>query len=627
MKMTKKLLKRLCALALVVSASVAVDGGAFAHSYALSKDTPTTNATQTVQGESALDYFDFPDVVQKTGTVGEKTAIARITPSDVLARDYTYQVFSTATGEMMALDGYSFFPKAEGKYKCLYYYQTSTGKKIEYFYELNVTAKDGPVFSQTPNFPYAFLAGNTYQIPMIEAADWSNGTKRNANVQVSVSVAGQNLSVAADGSVKIDSDGPSEAEVAYTATLDGKVNTYKVNVPVLDNRKTIIENGKEKQGVDMAAMFVTRNFEGSSVYNVDEKAEGIIFNAFEDAELKFANVLGSNGMSVSFGFGEKCNAESIIYRIESYYDPSVYLTVELNKGKKAEGAGEMILNGTQRINYTFKKSEVFDLILNESCYQLFNIKSGLFPIKKDANGGEFKGFPGGKVKISLDLKGVYGETELIVYKINNQKLGGDKDNRDPDVYLEDTVMEYYVGDEIRLFNRFAVDVIDPCATLETTLYDGDTEIVNDINGKPIVNIPDQEEVVFKAQKAGVYMVSCKMTDSSGRMATRIRVLYIYDKTAPTITMAGEVPSTVALNGKLSLPAATADDNSGQENVDLNVCIIYPSGRMLVINLGKGSVDKFDYTEIDEIGTYYVRYIANDFDYNTTVKEFKVTCGG
>lgn len=627
MKMNKKILKRLCALFLVVSASVAVDGGAFAHSYALSNGTSTTNATQTVQGESALDYFDFPDVVQKTGTVGEKTAIARITPSDVLARDYTYQVFSTATGEMMALDGYAFFPKSEGKYKCLYYYQTSTGKKIEYFYELNVTAKDGPVFSETPNFPYAFLAGNTYQMQMIEAADWSNGTKRNANVQVSVSVAGQNLAVAADGSVKIDSDGPSEAEIVYTATLDGKVNTYKAIVPVLDNRKTIIENNKEKQGVDMSAMFVTRNFESSGVYDVDEKAEGIIFNAFEDAELKFANVLGSNGMSVSFGFGEKCNAESIIYRIESYYDPSVYLTVELNKGKKADGAGEMILNGTQRINYTFEKSEVFDLILNESCYQLFNIKSGLFPITKDANGGEFKGFPGGKVKISLELKGVYGETELIVYKINNQKLGGDKDNRDPDVYMEDTVMEYYVGDEIRLFNRFAVDVIDPCATLETTLYDGDTELVKDINGKPILNIRDQEEIVFKAQKAGVYMVSCKMTDSSGRMATRIRVLYIYDKTAPTITMAGEVPSTVALNGKLSLPAATADDNSGQENVDLNVCIIYPSGRMLVINLGKGGVDKFDYTEIDEIGTYYVRYIANDPDYNTAVKEFKVTCGG
>ena len=627
MKMKKKSLKKLCALLLLGSVLATVDGGVLANLYARANKAPATNATQTVQGESALDYFDFPDVVQKTGTVGEKTAIARITPSDVFSKDYTYKVFSDTTGEMMSLDGYSFFPEAEGKYKCLYYYQTAQGKGIEYFYYLNVTAKDGPVFGETPNFPYAFLAGNTYTIPMIEAADWSNGTKRSANVQVSVSVCGQNLSVAADGKVAIESDGPSEAEIVYTATLDGKENTYKVNVPVLDNRKTIIENNKEKKGVDTTAMFVTRNFESSNVYTVDEKAEGVSFYALEDAELKFANVLGSNGMSVSFGFGEACNAESIVYRIESYYDPSVYLTFELKKGRQDEGTGEMILNGNQRINYTFEKSQVFDLILNESCYQLFNIKEALFSITKDANGGEFKGFPGGKVKISLELKGVYDETELIVYKINNQKLGGDKDNRDPDVYLEDTVMEYYVGDEIRLFNRFAVDVIDPCATLETTVYDGDMNVINDVNGKPVANIPDQQEVIFKAEKAGVYMVSCKMMDSSGRMATRIRVIYVYDKTPPTITMNGEVPKTVALNGKLTLPAATADDNGGQENVDLNVFIVYPSGRMLVVNLGKGSVDKFDYTEIDEIGTYYVRYIASDLDHNSTVKEFKVTCEG
>jgi hypothetical protein len=111
------------------------------------------------------------------------------------------------------------------------------------------------------------------------------------------------------------------------------------------------------------------------------------------------------------------------------------------------------------------------------------------------------------------------------------------------------------------------------------------------------------------------------------MATRIIVIYVYDKTPPTIAVNGNVPKTVALNGKLTLPAATAEDNGGKENVDLNVLIVYPSGRMLVINLGKGAVDKFDYAEIDEKGEYSVRYVATDLDYNSTVLEFKVVCGG
>ena len=569
------------------------------------------------------DNFNFPDVIDKVGVVGEKTEIARIMPASDVAEDYHFTVLYD--GKEVATDGYSFFPEKAGGYTCLYYYEAE-GKVYEYSYVINAQTKDTPVFSNSLYLPTAFVAGKTYQLPEITAADWSNG-KVEATVNKQVFVNGEEMPVS-NGTLTVNVVGSATATVRYTATANGKSEVVEANVPVVDINKTV--DGKAV--IDMAELFVTRGFDGSSVYTEknnagQDVAKGIDFSALVDAEVKFANLLGAN-MNIDFGFGTACSAQSIVLKVESLEDPSVYLTLEFNKGNQEEGKGQVILNGGLSKMFDFTKEGKISLSLDSAARKFKVGTDELFAITTDANGGEFNGFPGNKVKLTVGLKGVYGGTDLRIYKINNQVLGGDKDTASPVLFKSDFGREYSAGDTIKVFDRFAVDVIDPSAVVKTSVFYNGVDPVNNVNGQAITGVLNSEEIVFKAEKSGNYTVLCLLEDAAGKTSDEANLLFIYDVTSPTLELKGEVPSVAVVGAKFVLPGAKATDNDGAEKVDIQVCILTPSGRYVQVSIATGvELEQVTSNDFKEAGDYKVRYIATDKYGNYTVKEFAVTCGG
>ncbi len=569
------------------------------------------------------DNFNFPSVIDKVGVVGEKTEIARIMPASDFAEDYRFTVLYD--GKEVATDGYSFFPEKAGGYTCFYYYEAE-GKVYEYSYVINAQTKDSPVFSNKLYLPTAFVAGKTYELPEITAADWSNG-KVEATVNKQVFVDGKELSVS-NGTLTVNTIGSATATVRYTATVNGKSEIMEASVPVVDINKKVGDTSL----IDMAELFVTRGFDGSSVYTEknnsgQDVAKGINFSALVDAEVKFANLLGAN-MNIDFGFGAACSAQSIVVKVESLEDPSVYLKLEFNKGNQEEGKGQVIFNDGLSKMFDFTKEGKIALSLDSAAKKFKVGADELFSIATDANGGEFNGFPGNKVKLTVGVKGVYGGTDLRIYKINNQVLGGDKDTASPVLFKSDFSREYSAGDTIKVFDRFAVDVIDPSALVKTNVYYNGVEPVKDVNGQNIANVLNSKEVVFKAEKSGNYTVLCLLEDAAGKTSDEANLLFVYDVTPPTLEVKGNVPLTATVGAKFVLPGGKATDNDGSENVDIQVCILTPSGRYVQAGIATG-VELEEVTSYDfkEVGDYKVRYIATDKYGNYAVKEFAVTCGG
>lgn len=571
------------------------------------------------------DNFVFPQLLVKSGTVGVKTEIARITPADTFAEEYMYTVVDE-TGKQIPTDGYSFFPEKAGKYKCVYHYKAG-GKTYEYSYVVNVTVKDGPVFNATPSFPNAFIAGKSYKLPQVTAADWSGGSAQSATVTTEVFVGGQQMAVT-DNSVTILSEGTSDAIIRYTATVGNKTEIYETGVPVMDVYKTV----GTQEIVDTTSLFVMRGFDEVKAYTQPDalgnpSPAGVEFSTLGDAEAKFANLLGSHGTNVTFGFGTACAAQSIVYKIESYEDPSVCLTLEFRKGTAEEGRGTVILNGGLSKYYTFTKEGKISVKYDEMKKRFLDAENKvIFDVDKDLNGGAFTGFPGGRTKISFEVKDCFGATDLRVYEINNQTLGVNADTLNPSVFVENVTVEYFAGEEITLFNRFAVDVIDPNATVWTTIT-CDGQDVLDINGKAIKNVINDAEVKFIPEKAGSYLVRGITRDASGATANYTRLLYVFDKVKPTVTVDGEVAKTAAKGGKITLPAATAADNDDTAKTTVQLLVMWPSARMIQLNAGQGQVEATEFAEFDDIGVYTFRYVATDEYGNMDVKEYHVVCGG
>ena len=418
--------------------------------------TFTANGLFYADATSLNDEFVIPGLIDKTGYVGETMELARVMPTDSTAKNYNFVVLNN-NNETVATDGYSFLPTSAGEYKCLYSYELD-GKKYEYTYIVDVTVKDGPVFATSPVFPNAFLSGKNYKLPEIKAADYTSGSAVNAVVTTTVTYAGQEIPVTNGVFTPVYQNSTDKAVVTYTATSGGKSETYTVFVPVV---KVTDEDGK----LSMEELFARKGFEQA---RADE--EKLIYTSTGDAEALFANKLIADGLDLEFGFGENNQAASIIVTMQSFEDPSVALTVEFKKGNRSSGTGSVILNGTTQKAYEYSKGGTLRLTFDEDRKQFTGVDGNyLFDVLTDSKGGEFNGFPGGVVKLSIAVKNVYGVCDLNVFKVNQYLNNSEKEMVTPELLLEEKTTEYKVGEVVTLANAVAYDVINPNAELRITV--------------------------------------------------------------------------------------------------------------------------------------------------------------
>lgn len=576
--------------------------------FALGAGSAFAGTTSGGGSESAREYFSFPSEVVSTGTVGVKTPVARITPTNDKAQNYTYGVF--LDGDAVALcSEYAFLPEKAGDYTVHYHY-VADGDVHSYSYVITVTAADGPVFDRALSLPHAFVSGRPYTLPTLTAADWSGGEKRPATVTVSVKVGGAEVSLTNNSFVPELAGDYADAEIVYTAEVGGKTETVSATVPIL---KVYGEDDK----VDFKSLFATRGFD-----DVTATEDCVVFRSFGNAEARYANVIGSDGMTIEFGFGsERYQAESLVLTIESYEDPSVAVSIGFEKGRKQEGAGVLRLNGGATKNYDFTAGERFSVTVDETRSRLTDASGNvLFNLTEDMSGSTFYGFPGGRVKIKIAVEGSYGSSELCVYKINSQNLSTyEYDEVLPGVTLPAIAREYTVGDTITVPAVYAVDIVDPAAKITASVRQL-TSYLKDVNGVELNKVNASEPMTFKAEKAGSINVQYSVSDASGNSYIYPFLLTVFDRTDPTLTVNGSVSGSVKVGSTLTLPGASAADNDGVESLLMQIIVVYPTMyvKQPASSIGTGSLDATAFT-FDAPGEYKIWYVATD-DYGNYVRQ-------
>ncbi len=559
--------------------------------------------------ESAREYFTFPKEVVTTGTVGVKTPIARITPSEEAAKNYVYGVF-LGDNPIDICAEYAFLPEKAGDYTVRYHYLES-GKAYSYSYVITVTAADGPVFDSSPYFPNAFIAGKTYMLPTLSAADWSSGEKKVADVTATVTCGETSVPVVNGTFVPVMEGQYTDAEIVYTAQVDGKVKKLAESIPVLS---VYGDDGE----IDMTGLFATRGFD-----EVKATDSYISFRSFGDAEVKYANLLGSNEMTIDFGFGaERYKAESLVVTVESYFDPSVAISIAFEKGRKESGMGLIRLNGGTTVkSYEFSANEKLTVTIDEKRSRITGAENALlFNLTEDINGAAFSGFSGGLVKVTIAVQGSYGSSELWVYKINNQNINNSTvDQVLPTVTFPSISREYTVGDTITIPAVYVIDVIDPGATLSASVRQNGA-ILTDVNGITLSSISVSAPLVFKAESSGIITVQYIVSDAGGNSYAYPLILNVYDRTPPALTVNGTVETTARLNSTVTLPGASATDNDGGEGITMQLIVISPSAyvKQLFSSTGTGLIEGTTFTFGSE-GEYKIWYVATD-EYGNYVRQ-------
>ncbi len=549
--------------------------------------------------------FILPKEIVKSVYVGTYANIARVMPSEENAENYHFGVINDTTGELVQTDGYRFVPEHAGKYKCVYSYE-SEGEKYEYTYLINAILSDAPVFLEEPNFPYAFVSGVTYELPRPVAYDYSGGDKKVAKVSVAARIGEKNLAVN-ENNITPESDNMGDrVTITYTAASASNSKIIEKSIPVVRVYK--------ENGVDMTGLFYQ-----TDAQRVFADSDKITLTATNDMDVQFANLLSAEGLEIVTGFGARCEAERIVLRVESYYDPSVAFTLAFDKGRKASGNGEVILNGKERKKFEFSENQKLKLAVdNKKSRLLTDQNEVLFSVKTDLNGGQFTGFPDEMVKVSIKAEGVYGTCDLNIYQINLQMISNQtSDFVQPSLLTSDIGAEMMVGETIRMQYFAAVDVIDPCATVSVTAS---------LMGTPVdIDVNENGSFSFTPEKAGSYMFRFITLDRSGNEGEYRKVMYVLDAEKPSLEVDGSIPDTVQPNKTLKLPSATASDNNGNDKLLVYVTIVYPSAQTRVIASATGGILSDAEFTFENAGKYFIRYIAVDEYDNFVLSEYKIEC--
>ena len=545
--------------------------------------------------------FDIPTYLQKTAYVGEKVEVGRVVPSEEKASDIRSYV--VCGGEVIETERGQFFPQQEGVYQCVFEY-TLDGERYRYSYNVEVTAKDGPVFLSDPVLPAAAAEGKTCQIPTLEAFDFLQ--KQPAEVTVSAWCGDDAVQITDDGVIHIPENGADALKIVWCAGTGEKQAVLERTIPVVN-----FGSGDDIRYAEL--------FTGIGWNEKTAQGNGIVLTTTDQASTTFVNPVIINSTESRFGFGENDNAEAIVVTMASCQDPSVSISVAFEKGRQSEGTGKVILNGENKKDYTYAKGQTLGLRYNAVSNQFTDIEGRfLFAPEYDESGNEFKGFPGGLVSISWKVENVYGQCDLRIEKIGAQILNtSSKDLLAPSLNFNPFNSICHLGDEIVITGICAVDMVDPDAEVLISAYRGTGDNLTPVEGS-------YQNGVFRytPTEPGNYTIRFQVSDSSGNDATRIRLISVFDRTKPQITIEKELSASAKCGEKLILPAASATDN---EKVTVELFVIYPSGQMRMLQRGD-SVQEQEYTLTEE-GNYSFRYAATDKSGNCTLKDLVVQVTG
>lgn len=431
------------------------------------------------------------------------------------------------------------------------------------------------------SLPKALIKGHSYKLQFPE---------------ISLTVNGQAVaeSFVAEGT---------EATLVYTDSAGTQIGTY--TLPVVDT------NGS----LDQCAYF----YDETGKVTVKENKDDISLSFSEDAEISFINLLSADEFAIQFS-EQTTNYEAITLKLTDEKDKNVSLTFVMDVAQKT-----VSVNGQQAPlgdNLRLKYRDISRIVTNYDDQELIACAT-------DDNGQPFNGFTGG-VYLTIGFRNVTGSSVIGMNRLNNQALGHkdstDADISEPQISILSALSSKQEMNETFVFPQIAAyDVLS--AITETTVT---------------VEAPDGTEYTepFTISQYGRYKMLITAKDSCGNKVKVNKVVFVNDNVAPTLTVNALSETEYKVGDAVTIPTYTATDNMEKRRVDVILILPDSQVRLLTSDLdgeityaltdatlynGTFRVDNTSF-RAEQKGTYTLRYVVNDEQYNRAVQEltFKVS---
>lgn len=428
------------------------------------------------------------------------------------------------------------------------------------------------------SLPAALISGHTYDLQFPE---------------MSLTVNGQAVTegFVAEGT---------EAALVYTDSTGTQIGSY--TLPVVDT------NGS----LNHCAYF----YDETGKVTVKENKDDISLSFTQDAEISFINLLSADEFAIQFS-EQTTNYGTITLTLTDEKDKNISLTFVIDVAERT-----VSVNGQQAPlgdNLRLKYRDVSRIITNYDDQELISCTTD--------DGTSFNGFSGG-VYLTIGFQNVTGSSTVCINRLNNQALGH-KDSTEADISEPQISILSALSSKQNMGETFVFP--------EIAAYD----VLSDITETTItVEAPDGTEYTepFAISQYGRYKMLITAKDSCGNKVKVNKVVFVNDNVAPTLTVNALSETEYKVGDAVTIPTYTATDNMEKRRVDVILILPDAQVRLLTSDLngeityaltdatlynGTFRVDNTSF-RAEQKGTYTLRYVANDDQYNRAVQELTFT---
>lgn len=482
-----------------------------------------------------------------------------------------------------------------GEYTVVYRVKDYNGEK-DFTYTIAVSETGVPAV-EPPSVPIAILAGSEYVFAPLEAY------------------------------VYTAAEGKKAAKVSLSVTLDGvttPLQAFTFTPPANAGGKTLTLNYRA-ENPENATLFWAQSYEVKLISPVTigdyfytnglsrtYKTTSAVYAATgANPTLDYINKLVAGSFEFAFRVPKDANEFSAVtVTLTDTKRASERIVISVLKGNASESP--VHLNGVRvgaiKSATFFGSADPFLLKLNLRTGTVSDYSGAvLFKVGTYESGRTFAGFSSGKLLMNVSLDGVSGASGIEIVKLGNQIFYDTaEDTIKPTISLGDE-FRYMVdpGAVVKVPYAIAGDILSPVATCVVTVTAPD--------GTDIYYRTDiSEDLYFTASQFGYYSIVYIATDGAGNRFPLDFAVRIIDLTPPTVTVAGNVPTTAKTGATVKLPSATVSDDYSKD-LSYNIFVITPDGSFIMVA---------EHSFVASVkGEYRIIYSAEDEFGNLTAESY------
>ena len=555
------------------------------------KDT-SANISVEAQGEYAT-----------TGKTGEVLLPAEIAYVGGTGAVKTYATVKAEGLQETVMDG-GFRPENAIPHTVTLYAVDMLGKTATLEYTVAVEVNDTPVFLEEVVLPRYFLSGYNYNVPALAAYDYSAGKQAIATT-ISVKDGGEER-VLTDGVGNFIADENGYATIVYSAQGKKGNSTKEYKVPVIDTWLA-------EESLDMS-----KYFHGENITSVADD-NSVKVSSTVDTEYTFINPVVGHKFEMRFTITQ--NAFSCLQLVfADAMDPSVQFTLEIENAGEGNENALLKINGVatrERTSAGFHDGNAFTIYYNnvtKTVQEGVLLKQTIY----NADGSLFEGFSSKLMYVTAKVIGVEGNAEITWTNFGGQVLdNNDVDNIKPSIAIsKEYESSYAYQSTCEIYPAVSADVLSPETHGGLTVYDPNGNIVKDIDGTLLSNVPFDKSYFVNLEYYGSYSIVYSSKDWFGREQEYFYALYVADVDAPIISLMGETQTEIALGEEIKIVKAIAVDNV-EGDVEVYTYLVDSEG--LVVSVSNGGT----YVATKK-GVYEIRYMSFDSFGNLRIVSRKVT---